>query len=599
MAEFSKLVITKKGQALIAKVLVGTAKDVDFTKVATSTATYQVGELEDLTALPEIKQEANISRKTRTNAVAVKIETAFSNTNLTVGYSMNTLGLFAADPDDGEILYAVAVETSGNCYMPAYNGITVSGAYIQLVTTVGNADNVNLEVNPGAVATIGDIQAMEQEIADLRAFIGYTEADIYGVEVDFVNKKFTRLAGAVGLNPGTNFNSVNAFGGRKRCNVTDTGEVVAYHGDPAYTETGKLLQAVGANPVGTAVQTMVEQPRFYYKVVPLNLEPISGGKGYHMRKGRFYVSDTPRAGFKIHPAFVSNGKKKSKIYLSAFEACLYDNSAGTYLLNDEQVADFAADKLSSIGNAKPLSGLTHNLTRANTRTLAHNRGTGWEQSYAATVAASQLLMLIEYASFNMQNSIGAGVSTKVDDGATSMTEITGATTNLGNDSGAVMNANNQNIVTYRGEENIWGNIWTWVDGINEQNPSTWTTAVGSGEHGTMYVADHGFADDTSASPYEDSGIRPCYSTGGYISAFGYSETHDFLFIPTEMGGDSALPIGDYFWNAYNNWRVATLGGGWYYGSSCGPFCLYLHGASSSRYRTVGGRLVYVPSEDAA
>lgn len=36
MAEFSKLVITKKGQALIAKVLAGTAKDVDFTKVAAS-----------------------------------------------------------------------------------------------------------------------------------------------------------------------------------------------------------------------------------------------------------------------------------------------------------------------------------------------------------------------------------------------------------------------------------------------------------------------------------------------------------------------------------------------------------------------------------
>ena len=243
MAEFSKLVITKKGQALIAKVLAGTAKDVDFTKVATSKATYQVGELEGLTALPDIMQEAGISRKTRTNAVAVKLETAFSNTGLTVGYSMNTLGLYAADPEEGEILYAAAVETSGNCYMPAYNGITVSGAYITLITTVGNAENVNLEVNPGAVATIGDIQALEQEIADLRAFIGYTEPDIYGVEVDFKNRRFTRLAGAVGLNPGADFDSVNAFGGRKRCILTNEGVVLAYYGDAAYTETGALLRA--------------------------------------------------------------------------------------------------------------------------------------------------------------------------------------------------------------------------------------------------------------------------------------------------------------------------------------------------------------------
>ena len=101
MAEFSKLVITKAGQALIAKVLEGTAKDVDFTKVAASKATFTVDELELLTALPDVMQEEKISYKTRTNDVTVQIETAFNNTNLTVGYPMNTLGLFAVDPDDG------------------------------------------------------------------------------------------------------------------------------------------------------------------------------------------------------------------------------------------------------------------------------------------------------------------------------------------------------------------------------------------------------------------------------------------------------------------------------------------------------------------
>ena len=42
MAEFSKLVVTRKGQALIAKMLAGTATDIDFTKVAASDAEYQV-----------------------------------------------------------------------------------------------------------------------------------------------------------------------------------------------------------------------------------------------------------------------------------------------------------------------------------------------------------------------------------------------------------------------------------------------------------------------------------------------------------------------------------------------------------------------------
>lgn len=589
MAEFSKLVITKKGQALIAKVLAGTAKDVDFTKVATSKATYQVGELEGLTALPDIMQEAGISRKTRTNAVAVKLETAFSNTGLTVGYSMNTLGLYAADPEEGEILYAAAVETSGNCYMPAYNGITVSGAYITLITTVGNAENVNLEVNPGAVATIGDIQALEQEIADLRAFIGYTEPDIYGVEVDFKNRRFTRLAGAVGLNPGADFDSVNAFGGRKRCILTNEGVVLAYYGDAAYTETGALLRAVTIGettyPVGTKVQVMVEQPRFYYKVVPLELEPISGGDGHHMRKARYYVSDQPRSGFKLHPLFKYNTAENEKVYLSAFEGCLWDKSANTYLLNDEQVADFAADMLSSIGNAKPVSGLTQNLTRANARALAHNRGTGWEIQTAASASASQMLMLVEYASFNMQEKIGVGVTSKVDDGATSMTEITGATTNLGNASGAVMNANNFNVVTYRGEENLWGNIWTFVDGMNIN---------AKGIH-KLYVADHAFADSVLDGAYKDTGITLA-KANGYVSAFGYNEAFDWLFVTSEVLGNSSLPVGDYFWqnHTYNAVMIALLGARWNDGAAAGAFSWSVSSAPSHRYRHIGARPVYFP-----
>ncbi|MCI8811538.1 MAG: hypothetical protein HFF84_15895 [Oscillibacter sp.] len=167
MAEFSKLVVTRKGQALIAKILAGTATDIDFVSVAASDASYSVEELEGLESLSAIMQESEISRKTRTNEVAVKVETAFSNTDLTVGYHMRTLGLFANDPDEGKILYAATVETSGNCYMPPYNGITVSGAYIQLITTVGNADNVSLEVNPGAIATIGDIQYLQEQLNEL------------------------------------------------------------------------------------------------------------------------------------------------------------------------------------------------------------------------------------------------------------------------------------------------------------------------------------------------------------------------------------------------------------------------------------------------
>ena len=582
MAEFSKLVITNKGQALLAKMIAGSG-NIEFTKVSASSTAYTDAQLEGLTSLSDVKQTSLISKVTRTNEVAIKVEAAFTNTELTVGYYMKALGLYAVDPDDGEILYAVTRETSGNCYMPAYNGITVSGAYVQLVTTVGNAENVSLEVDQAAVATIGDIQDLQKQIADLEAFIGYSDEDIFGVEVDFVNKKFTRLSGAVNRTPGAAFDSINAFGGRKRCNVADDGTVTAYYGDSGYTTTGK-------NAAGTPVQVMVEQPKFYYKVVPMVLE--KGVKGMKIRKARYYVSDTLKPGFKVHPAFVENGNVNPYIYLAAFEGSLFDTSANAYILDNAQVADFAADKLSSIAGTKPAGGDTQNLTRANVRLLAQKRGKGWEQAYAATAAASQLLMLIEYASFNMQKAIGRGNTDQTSSAAN--IQYTGATVSLGNASGAVTNANGIQLISYRGEENFWGNIWTWVDGMNEENPEPFE----SGQAGTLHVADHGFADNSKASPYKNTGIHPIQGSG-YVSAFGYSEEFDWLFIAVEYSGSDALPVGDYAWNNNPGWRVAILGGCCNYGSGAGAFCWHLHYAASSRSWGIGGRLVYVPSKKAA
>ena len=599
MAEFNKLIITNKGQALMAKLIAGTTT-VEFTKIRTSTNVYTNTQILTLTALANVKQTTDVSRVIRTNNVAVQVEGAIENSNLTTGYKINSVGLYAKDPDEGEILYAVAsVASSDNgAWMPPFNGVAVSGAYFKLITTVSNSDNVSLRVDQAAVATVGDIQDLQNQIADLEAFIGYKDDDIYGVEVDFVNKKFTRLAGAVGKSGGASFDGVHCFGGRKRCNLTDDGKVVAYHGDAGYSETGALTQAITIGEttysVGTKVQTMVEQPKFYYKVVPLELEIISEGDnyGHHMRKGRYYVSPVPKLGFKLHPAFIRDGKEKDFIYLSAFEGSLYDVSANAYILDDSQVASFVAstgDKLSSIANAKPMSGLTQDMTRAKTRIIAENRGTGWEQETVQMASASQLLMLVEYATFNMQTAIGNGNVSKTDDGATNMAENTGATTLLGNASGVVTNTNGILIVSYRGEENPWGNIWKWVDGINIQNP----TPFAAGQHGNVYVADHGFADGISASPYEDTGIHPCYGEG-YVSAFGYNEKFDWLFIPTEHSGNSSLPVGDYMYNNQPGWRVALLGGSWYNGSRAGAFYWRLDSAASHRTRNIGGRLVYVP-----
>jgi len=409
--------------------------------------------------------------------------------------------------------------------------------------------------------------------AELSRYIGYTDNDIYGLEADFENCKFTRLAGSVGKEAGADFDSVNAYGGRRRCNLSDDGEVLAYYGDEDF-------KADGSNG-----QVMVEQPAFYYKVVPLKIN--KGNEGYILRKARYYISDTPKAGFKLHPAFIENNKVNDKIYLAAYEACIYDTSKSTYCTDNTIVADFDIDKLSSIADAKPASGEKQNLTLANTRRLAQNRGKGWEQSYMATVSATEMLMIIEYASFNMEQVIGSGNTVQTNN--TSNIKNTGRTNDLGNTTGLTDGDDSVQFITYRGEENFYGNVWTWVDGGNAFYDANMNGC------GKLYVADHDFADDTGVAPYRDTGIIPC-STNGYISAFGYSEAFDWLFIAAECKGKSDLPIGDYFWYTRKNWVNTLFGGCCYDSLKAGAFNWSMYNLSSSYRWDAGGRLVYVPSK---
>ncbi len=417
--------------------------------------------------------------------------------------------------------------------------------------------------------------------AELAGYIGYTDSNIYGLEADFENNKFTRLAGAVGKTGGSDFDCVNAYGGRRRCNLSNNGEVLAYYGDDNFKADG------------TNGQVMVEQPKFYYRVVPLKTEKIDGADGYHLRKARYYISDTPKAGFKVHPAFVRNSVEVDRIYLSAFEGCIYDTSAESYLLEDEQVADFDNDKLSSIAGAKPCSGLTQKLSRTNTRKLAHNRGDGWEQLTIQALSATQMLFIVEYASFNSQVKLGYGATLKSDDGS-NMAENTGATVTLGNSTGGNTSFNGVHIVSYRGEENPWGNIGKWIDGINSLNPSTWSTIQNTGNlYGTIFMADNNFDDNGSGSQYQNTGIPSVYGSG-YISAFGYSKLSDWLFIPTEYDGNSGFPIGDTFWNKNNVGRCLFTNSIWNENSRSGIFSLGFNYMPSSNARFIGARLCFIP-----
>ena len=487
---------------------------------------------------------------------------------------------------------------------------TANTAKSNLDTSVATANNVLQSLSAENASAASNIDELKSEnfnsqeilsgVADIRAYLGITADDIVGIQVDYKNKTFKRLAGAANLTKGSDFDKFTMFGGRKRCNVADDGSIVAWYGDADYKEDGSMGQV------------MVYQPKFYYLVCPVEYDPIDTGIGYHLRKANYYVSEKPRAGFRLHPAFYdASGNEIDYFLTSAYEGSIYDASASAYLLNDEQVMNTGEDKFSSIAGARPASGSSQNLTRPNIEAMAQNRGTNWHGDLIKQVSAEQMLMIIEMGMMNLQTAIAQGVVslpwTTGSDTTSSYAAATGSTASLGNGTGRAektttyeggvakeYTVDGKTSVCWRGKENFWGNIWKFVYGIN-----IWGNGKMGG--GQPYIcSDFSFAESKNSGNYEPAGFTVT-NANGYISAMGYSTACDWLFIASECLGNSSLPVGDYTYITVNlnGYRIALLGGSWSRGGNAGGFCWILDSGVGSRGRHVGGRLVYIPTRDSA
>lgn len=338
--------------------------------------------------------------------------------------------------------------------------------------------------------------------------------------------------------------------GINRCNVSDNGTINAYYGDASYVEDG------------SNGQVMVKIPKFYYKVTP---DENGGLDGVNIRKCTWEISETPDDGFTPHPAFYdATGNEIDYFLYGAFDG-VGQNSDGTYGTS----YNTTAAKLSSVAGSSYLP--TNSLTRATARTMATNRGTGWYSAGVKQTMAVLMLFAVEY-SFNSQIAVGQGVVNA--SAATYAGQTTGDITSGTQD-------NKTTPVNWRGIENLWGNIFDWIDGLNINDRVPY------------FCNTYTFVDNTSTGYTQISFSLP---SSNYITALGYDSTNDWVLLPSESSSTAnpTGPIGDYV-DSNSGWRVARLGGGWSYDSGAGAFYWYCNKSFSSANSDVGARLMFIPT----
>ena len=152
MAVWNGTVTTQLGLNLIAKVIAGKT-NLAFTKLQTSEGNYTSSNLVGMTSLLNVKQEFNVSNVSVQNATTVLVKGVITNTGLSNQYNLNAIGLFATDPDLGEILFSVTTADTADI-IPAKTNTNTTSLIVNILTSVTDSSKVTLTLaQPGLVTT--------------------------------------------------------------------------------------------------------------------------------------------------------------------------------------------------------------------------------------------------------------------------------------------------------------------------------------------------------------------------------------------------------------------------------------------------------------
>ncbi|MCI1745127.1 MAG: phage tail protein [Heyndrickxia oleronia] len=149
MADYTNMYMTKKGRKLQAKAESGVL--LKFTKVSIGDGQNNGQNIDDLTALISPKKDLGISG-IQVVIDQCKIHSSIDNEGLTEGFYVREIGLFAEDPDEGEILFGIIFAKEAD-FLPANGGTTGVNAEFEINLVVGDAKEITAVIsNAGYVS---------------------------------------------------------------------------------------------------------------------------------------------------------------------------------------------------------------------------------------------------------------------------------------------------------------------------------------------------------------------------------------------------------------------------------------------------------------
>lgn len=625
--------LTKAGKALLAKAQAGQTS-IQITKVQTGSGSYSSGEnLEDRTALKTPKQTFPIQSKSISDAdntliLKIAITNKSETETLSTGYDITELGIFAKDPQKGEILYSIATASTSD-YMPAYNGVIPSVINLSYYLEVANAASVTIN-SAGALALQADLEALETRVTSIEQ----SKVELLAArrKVGSSSATWERVGDAVGMickaavGNGTVQNDMMShypFSEMRPCNLAEDVTVNAYLGDADFQwdgSNGDVMLEVPLTYTGRWFETDADGVKWEYR-------GVSSGPIGHLHLDHMFTDGPDR-------------RISEKVYLPIFPGSLNATAPGEH-------GD--ALKLESKAGAFP----AHNRTRSGFRTICTAKGDNW---YLDDVWAMHFLdtcFIVMFASSNAQSILGAGRTEFPEDGTKGLalqartgnyitvakdygnrfaigqgisigsglwsqslaadrrvtkiedsTEIdnavcvyfdgdpvvitttsvlwsslqpTGATIEMASPNGRVEGkTNGMSAIRFLWIEDWYGNMWQFRDGDNIQR---W-------QH--YYCNDRSaYADKVYSGSYFKVGYVAS-KTEGYVKEFGYDPEWPEIEICTVAGGSSAAYFCDYYWQAEGG-EVVISGGRVAYGTYAGPFCRDCDIGSGYSYWTVGGR----------